>query len=274
MEKLGYVEGRNLVMEERWADGHIDRLPALMTEVLERNVDVIVALGTPSAVAAMNATKKVPIVAYGIGDPVRTGLARSLAHPGGNLTGMSMGYSEEVSGKWLELLHETVPRLATVGLWLNLDYSIYRYMKSDMEAAAAKRGLKIRTLDVRHAEAIDRAFEQAHQSAQAIVLLGDAVTLENQRRIASLAAKFRIPVVYNLRTFVEEGGLMAYSTDLFAQAQRAADYVDKILKGANPADLPIEAPTHYELVVNMKAARALGLNIPESILVRADEVIR
>ena len=274
MKKLGYVEGRDFMMEERWAEGNIDRLPGLMNQVLKRNVDIIVTGGTAGALAAGNATKTVPIVFFGVGDPVRIGLVKSLAHPGGNLTGMSMGYSEQLSGKSLELLQEAVPRLGTVALWVNLDYPIYRYIKDDVETAAAKRGLKVQLLDVRHTEGIEGAFEQAQRRAQAIALFGDAVTLDNQSRIASLAARFRIPVIYNLRSFVEQGGLMAYSTDLLAQAQRAAEYVDKILKGAKPADLPIEEPAHYEFIVNMKASRALGLNLPESILLRADEVIK
>jgi len=274
LEQLGYVEGKNLVIEARWAEGHTDRLPALMAELVEHKVDVIVTGATPGAIAAKNATRTIPIVAVTMADPVRTGLAVSLARPGGNLTGTSMGYSEELGGKWLELLQETVPRLATVAVIANLDNPPLRYLTEDVRTAASKRRLKILPILVREAGALEPAFIQARQNAQGILLFGDAVTLANQGRVASLAAKTRLPVVYNVRTFVDQGGLMAYAPDIEIQYRRAADYVDKILRGASPADLPIEQPTRYVLVVNLNTAQALGLRIPQSILLQADEVIR
>lgn len=274
LEQLGYADGRSVVIEARWADGHTDRLPALMAEMVEHKMDVIVTFGTPGAIAAKNATRTIPIVAATMADPVRTGLAVSLARPGGNLTGISMGYSEELGGKWLELLQETVPQLTTVAVIANLDNPILRYLTEDVRTAALKRRLKVLPIDVREAGALEAAFIQARQNAQGVVLFGDAMTLENQRRVASLAAKNRTPVVYNVGTFVERGGLMAYSPDVKAQFRRAAEYVDKILKGASPAELPIEQPTRYVLVVNPNTAKAIGLTIPQSILLRADEVIR
>jgi len=274
LKELGYVEGRDLVIEARWADGHADRLPGLMAEVVERKVEVIVTGATPGAMAARNATSTIPIVATTMADPVRNGLVASVARPGGNLTGLSMGFSAELPGKWLELLQETVPRLKTVAVIANLANPAFRPLNRDVAALAAERHLQQELIDVPDAGTLESAFAQAHRHAQAVLLFGDAVTLAHQREITSLAARYRIPVMYNVRPFVDEGGLMAYAPDMVAQYRRAADYVDKILKGAKPADLPIEQPTKFELVINLKTAKALGITIPESILLRADEVIR
>ncbi len=274
LKELGYVEGQNLVIEARWADGHIDRLPALMSEVVEHKIDVIVTGATPGGIAAKNATSTIPIVVVGMGDPVRSGVAASLARPGGNLTGLSMGYSEGIAGKWLELLQEMVPRLSTVAVIANMENPWERDRVKELDVIAPKRRLKVQIMEVREAEALDGAFEQTRRQAQAVLVLSSAVTLTHQRQITSLAAKHRIPVMYNVRSFVDQGGLMAYASDLKVQYRRAADYVDKILKGAKPGDLPIEQPTKYQLVVNLKAAKALGLTVPESVLIRADEVIR
>jgi len=209
-----------------------------------------------------------------MGDPVRSGLVTSLARPGGNLTGISVGYVEGFSGKWLELVQETVPRLSTVAVVMNPDVSHQRDQAKDVEAAGRKRHLKIQVIEVREAEALDRALEQASRQAQAVLVFPNPVTIMNRTRITTLAAKHRLPAMYGMREFVDAGGLMAYAPDRPAMFRRAADYVDKILKGAKPADLPIEQPTQYLLVVNLKTAKALGLSIPQSILLQADEVIR
>ncbi len=274
LAELGYVEGQNLVVERRWAGGHYERFPALMSELVESKVDIIVTAGTPGAIAAKKATSTIPIVAVAVGDPVRTGLVESLARPGGNLTGMSMGFAEGLSGKWLELLQEAVPRLSAVAVIANTDNPINRELAKDIAAVAPSRHLKIRTIEVRDAEALDSAFRQARRQAQSVLLIGDAVTITYRQRVAALATKYHLPVVYNMVDFVQVGGLMAYAADLEVMYRRAAEYVVKILDGAKPADLPIEQPTRYTLVINLPTAKALGLPISESILLRADEVIR
>jgi len=230
--------------------------------------------GTPAALAAKAATKTIPIVAMGMADPIRTGLAASLSRPGGNLTGMSMGFSEELCGKWLELLQETVPRLKTVAVISNSDNPSHPYLKRDLEADAPKRHLRLHSIDLRAPQALERAFAEARKRAQAIVLVADAVTLGHQAETVSLANAMRIPVLYNIRSFVYRGGLMSYDPDLETQYRRVADLVDRIAKGANPADLPIEQPSKYELMINLKAAKTLRLTIPESVLARTDRVLQ
>jgi putative tryptophan/tyrosine transport system substrate-binding protein len=274
LRELGYVEGRNLVIEARWADGRNDRLPVLIGEVLGRNVDVLVTWTTPAATAAKNATSIVPIVVAAMGDPVAIGLVATLAHPGGNLTGLSMGFAEGMGGKWLELLQETVPRLSQVAVIENPDNPANRAQTKELEAVARSLAVRLQLIPARDLEAFDRAFAQAHREAQAVLVLADPLTVHRRDRITALAAKYRIPGMYPLLDFVDAGGLMAYSANQRVLFRRAAEYVDKILKGANPGDLPIEQPTQFELAVNLKTARALGLTIPESILLRADEVIR
>ena len=274
LRELGWVEGANLIVERRFAEAHFERLPALMADVIALNVDVIMTGSTPGATAAKNATRAIPIVVVGMGDPVRSGLVASLAHPGGNLTGMSTGFGENFSGKWLGLLQETVPRLSTVAMIMNPLNSVAQNLAKDAEALAPKRHLKVEIIEVRDAQALESAFEQARREAQAVLVHGDPVTLENRTQIIALAAKHRLPAMYNLLDFVDSGGLMAYGPDFPALFQRSADYVDKILRGAKPADLPIEQPTEYVLAVNLKAAKALGLTIPQSILLQANEVIR
>jgi putative ABC transport system substrate-binding protein len=274
LRELGYVEGENLVVERLWAEGQYDRLPALMAEMVGREVDVLVTYSTPAALAAKNATTTIPIVGAVMGEPVRTGLVASLARPGGNLTGLSVGWTEGIGGKWLECLQEIVPHLSTIALITNQDNPMLRDLAKDVATLAWTRRLKVRIVDVRQPDALEHAFEQARQHAQAVLVFSDPVTVGNQRRITTLAAKHRLPAVYALRDFVDAGGLMAYGPDFPVLYRRAAEYVDKILKGASPADLPIEQPTQYVLVVNLKTARSLGIRIPQSILVRADEVIQ
>jgi ABC-type uncharacterized transport system substrate-binding protein len=274
LRELGWAKGQNLVIEERWAGGRIDRLPALMAEVVALKVDVLVTWSTPGAVAAKNATSTIPIVVATMGDPVGSGVAASLARPGGNVTGLSLEWSEGIPGKWLELLREAVPGLSTVAVISNPNSQHTRALAKRLDAEAPAHGMKLRFIDVRQAEALDPAFEQARRAARAILVLPDPLTLQYQRRITALAARHRLPAMYGLLEFVDAGGLMAYGTDHAVLLRRAADYVDKILKGAKPGDLPIEQPTTFVLAINLKSAKALGLTFPESILLRADEVIR
>ena len=274
LRELGWVEGQNLIIEARWAEGRSDRLPALMSEVIERKVDVLVTYSTPGAVAAKKATSTIPIVITNMADPVRSGVIASLAHPDGNLTGLSLAWTEGTPGKLLELLQETVPHLSTVVMIANLHDPQVPERAKEVEAIAPRRGIGMRVIEVRNPEALDRAFRQARREAQAVLVLSDLVTFEHRRKVAALATKYRLPAMYPLREFVESGGLIGYGADRVALSRRAADYVDKILRGAQPADLPFEQPTQYELIVNLKTARASGITIPESILLRADEVIR
>jgi putative ABC transport system substrate-binding protein len=271
---LGWVEGQNLVAETRWAEGRSERLPALVAELIEHKVDVLVTIGSQAAVAAKNATTTIPIVIVAVGDPISAGLVTSLARPGGNLTGMSLGWVEGIEGKWLQLSQEMVPRLSTLAVIANPTSPIYGKYLQRLEAIAPTRGLKVRIIDVRGPDTLDNAFEQARRTAQAVLVAADANLLTEQQRIVALAAKHRLPDMHVVREFVEAGGLMAYAPELRVVYRHAADYVDKILRGAKPGDLPIEQPTRFELVVNLRTAKVLGLRIPESILLRADEVIR
>jgi len=272
--ELGYVEGQNLAIESRWAETRLDRLPALMAEVVGRKVDVLVTYSTPAALAARNATSTIPIVVGAMGDPVATGLAASLARPGGNLTGLSMGYAEGTAGKWLEMLKEAVPRLSTVAVVMNTANPLEQHLESELETVAAAQRLKLQVIDGRESEVLDRGFELARRKAQAVLVLADPVTNAHRKQIIALAARVRLPALYAMTYSAEDGGLMAYGPDVAVMFRRAAELVDKILKGAKPADLPIEQPTQYVLILNLKTAKGLGLTFPESILLRADEVIR
>jgi putative ABC transport system substrate-binding protein len=274
LHELGWVEGKNMVIEARWADGHMERLPAIMAEVIGSKVDVLVVYGTQAAVAAKNATSTTPIVAAAMGEPLRTGLAASLARPGGNLTGTSVGWAEGIGGKWLELLQETVPRLSTVAVVFSPDTVIARDLVNELQAIAPTRSLRLQLIEVREPGALDHAFEQAVRKAQAVLVLPAPIISAHRWQVTALAAKYRLPTMYYLHDYVEAGGLIAYAPDVIAQFRRAADYVDKILKGAKAGELPIEQPTQWTLVVNLKTAKALGITFPESILLRADEVIR
>ena len=275
LSELGWVEGKNLVVERRWAEGRYDRLPALFAEVLALKIDVLVTYTTFGGIAAKKATSTVPIVDAVMGQPVQSGLAQSLSRPGGNLTGLSLGWGEGIGGKWLELLQESVPRLSTVAvITSDARPPVTRAMIKELEDVAATRRLKLRIIEAQTPEGFDRAFDQARRQAQAVVVFSDPIVMAHRERITALAAKHRLPAMYALREYTEVGGLMAYGPDLAGMFRRAADYVDKILKGAKPGDLPIEQPTRYVFVVNLKTAKALGLTIPESILLRADEVIR
>jgi len=274
LRSLGWVEGQNVVIVKWSAEGHLDRLPSLMAEAGERKVDVLVTYGTPAAVAAKNATSTIPIVIAVIPDPIRSGLVASLARPGGNLTGLSEAHDASLSGKMVELLQESFPRLSTLSVIVNPNNPMTRDHAKDLKAIAAVRGLKLSTIELSNPRMLDSAFQQARRNGPAVVVLGEPITLEYRERVTYLAAKYSLASIYLSRDYVDAGGLMSYGPDLAALFKRAADYVDKILRGAKPGDLPIEQPTQYALVVNLNTAKALGLTIPESILVRADEVIR
>lgn len=271
LRELGYIEGQNLILETRWANDMTDRLPELVADVVARKPDVLVTWGGVAAIAAKNATHTVPIVAVGI--PLDSGVAESLAQPGGNLTGLSLGWSN-IAGKWLELLKETVPRLSTLAVIANPNNPLNRSLTKELQASSASLRLKLVVIEVREQQALGRAFEQARRQAQAALVLPDSVLNADRPRLVALAAKHRLPSMYSTRATVAGGGLIAYGPSFAVQWRRAADYVDKILKGAKPAELPIEEPIQFELAVNLGTAKALKLNIPESVLLRADEVVR
>jgi len=277
LRDLGYVEGRNVVIEYRYAEGTLDRFPVLAAELVALKVDVIVAPPTPAAQAAKQATRTIPIVFAGSGDPVANGLVTSLARPGGNVTGLS-GLSPELVGKCLEQLKQAVPGVIRVAvLWQpgGQGERADRDMLKEAEVAARALGIRLQFVEVRGTADFDRAFsDMTTAGAGALTVLPSNMLNTERRRLADLAAKSRLPAVYQLREYVDAGGLMAYGANLADLNRRAATYVDKILKGAKPDDLPVEQPTKFELVVNLKTAKALGLTIPPSVLGRADDIIQ
>ena len=275
LRELGYVEGKNLQLDVRWGRGKLDRLPALAAELVQSKVDVIVAATSPSVVAARQATRSIPIVMPTSSDPVGDGLVASLAHPGGNITGLS-AMSPELGEKRIQLLKEMFPKVshAMAVLW-NPDYVGMRARFEQARVAAPAVGLTVRSVEVRDARELDLAFEAIiREHPEALLLLVDPITLSQRARIVEFAAEQRLPAIYETRDFVDVGGLISYGPNIPDQYRRAATYVNKILRGAKPADLPIEQPTKFELVINMKAAKGLGIKFPDSILLRADEVIR
>ena len=274
LRDLGWVEGKNISIEYRYAEGRHDRLPDLAADLVRLKVDVIVTTATSDALAAQRSTRAIPIVMVAAGDPVANGLVESLARPGGNVTGLSQMISE-LGGKRLALLKEMVPKLSLVAvLWNPQSASSTLYWK-EIQLPARQLGLQLHSLKVRGPDDFDKAFEDATRArAGALVVTGDPVITANLKRIAGLAAKSRLPSIYQSSAFVDAGGLVAYGPDRADLYRRAATYVDKILKGAKPGDLPIEQPTKFELVINLKTAKALGLTIPQSLLLRADEVIQ
>jgi len=276
LRDLGYVESRNLVIEYRSAEGKSERLPALAAELVALKVDVIVAPNTPAALAAKQATRTLPIVFIGVGDPVTSGLVISLARPGGNVTGLSV-LSPELVGKWLELLKQAVPGVSRVAaLWQPgaMDERSETEMFKGAEVAAQALGVRLQFVEARGPADFERAFsDMTRARAGALTVRPAPMFVSERRRLVDLAAKNRLPAVYAWREFVDAGGLMAYGPNLADLYRRAATYVDKILKGAKPGDLPVEQPTKFELVVNLKTAKTLGLTIPPSVLGRADQVI-
>ena len=276
LRDLGYVEGRNVVIEYSDAQGKLETFPARAAELVALKVDVIFAPGTQHALAAQRATKIIPIVFADVADPVARGLVASLARPGGNVTGLA-NLQTELVGKWLELLKQIVPKLDHVAfLWEPgyLPEQAQRDVRERTEAAAKAAGVRLRFVDVRTAEDFERAFsDMIRTRVDALIVWGGVMFIYERKRIAELAARNRLPGAYTMSEFVDAGGLLSYSPNIADNFRRAAGYVDKILKGAKPADLPVEQPTKFELVVNLKTARALGLTVPLSLLHRADRVI-
>jgi putative ABC transport system substrate-binding protein len=278
LRDLGYVEGRNVVIEYRDAEGKFERLPALAAELVALKVDVIVAAtGTPTVLAAKRATSTLPIVFAYAADPVTSGLVTSLARPGGNVTGLS-NLTPDLVGKCLEQLKQAVPGVSRVAvLWQPgaLGERTEKDMLKEAEVAARALGVRPQFVEARGPADFDRAFSDMTQArAGALTVLPSSMFVNERRRLVDLAAKNRLPAVYPWREFVDAGGLMSYGPNVADLFRRAATYVDKILKGAKPADLPVEQPTKFELVINLKTAKALGLTIPQSLLGRADEVIQ
>ncbi len=274
LRELGYVEGQNIVFEYWWSGGEIERFPGLAAELVGLKVDVIVASGNAATGALKRATATIPIVMAMSGDPVGAGLVASLAHPGGNVTGLTMIASRDLQGKQLELLKEVVPKAARVAYLFDLANPGSLLTPEELEAAARALGVGLRLTGVRSENDLEAAFTAITKERVGALLVppGPFETV-HRRRIIDLAATSRLPAMYGQRWFVNDGGLISYGVSLLDNFRRAATYVGKILKGAKPADLPIEQPTKFELEINFKTAKALGLTIPQSLLVRADEVI-
>jgi putative ABC transport system substrate-binding protein len=274
LRELGYVEGQNIAIEYRFAEGQPERLPALAAELVRLKVDVIVTTAQPAPEAAKQATSTIPIVFAAGGDPVAEGLVASVARPGGNITGPA-SMSPEVVGKQLELLKEIAPKVSRVAVLQNPGNSSHPPVLRQAEGAARALGVQLHIVQARTSPEIEAAFvAMRSQRAGGVLVLRDALFLAQRAQIAALAAKSRLPAVYGIKAEAEAGGLMAYGANIPHMYRRAATYVDKILKGAKPGDLPVEQPTKFELVINLKTAKALGLTIPPSLLQRADEVIR
>jgi putative tryptophan/tyrosine transport system substrate-binding protein len=274
MRALGYVEGQNLVMEYRGAEGQYERFPDLAAELVRLKVDVIVTGSTPGALAAKEATQTIPIVMAAIGDAVGSGLVASLARPGSNITGLSV-LDPELVGKQLEFLNDVLPTVSRVAVLWNPAHPAHPLMVRAADVTAQALGVQLHLVEARGPDAFDSAFAamtSAH--AGALLVLADPMFLQHRRRLAELAAMSHLPAIYKTRAHVEAGGLFCYGASVPDQFRRAATYVDKILKGAKPADLPVEQPMKFELVINFKTAKALGLTMPPTLLFQADEVIR
>jgi putative ABC transport system substrate-binding protein len=273
LREHGYVEGRDLVIEYRWGDGRFDRLPAMAAELVRLSVDVIISGNTTALTTLKDATRTIPIVMLGPGDPVATGLVTNLARPGGNLTGLS-GQAPELSGKRLELLKEVVPRLARIAFLSNPGNPAIVLAAQETREAARALGVAVRIVEIRAPSDFDHALAAlARDRPEALVLPADTLIHGQRARIAEFALKQRLPSVAAWREFADAGGLMVYGVSIPDIFRRSVGYIDKILKGAKPADLPVEQPTKFEFVLNLKTAKALALTIPPSVLLRADEVI-
>ena len=271
LNSLGYAEGRNLIIESRFAGGQAERLPALAAELVRLNVDVIVTITTPAALAAKAATSTIPIVMSGSANPVELGLVASLARPGGNVTGLTNSMGGVFTVKQLQLLKEAAPRIARVALLTN-GTSVEAFGLEAMQAASAALGVTVIPFKVDSATAID-LDALGKLRADALYVFPNGINIGHAKAILGFAAENRLPAIYGDRRFVEDGGLMSYWTDWIELRRHTADLVDRILKGAKPADLPVEQPTRFELVINLKTAKALGITIPQLLLLRADEVI-
>jgi putative tryptophan/tyrosine transport system substrate-binding protein len=274
LRDLGYVEGRNVQIEYRWAEGQYERFPELVAELVALKVDVLVTAGTPAALAVKRATVTIPLVMVAVGDPVGTGLVASLARPGGSMTGLT-SIAPDLEGKRLELLREAVPKLSRVSVLWNPANPFHVTAEREARSAAQALHMKVHSVGVRTAQELDPAFDAiVRERPGAFIVLADRIFLHNRSRIVDFAARRRLPAVYAYRELVEAGGLMSFGPNYADMHRRAATFVDKILKGTRPADLPVEQPTKFELLINLKTAKALGLAISPSLLARADEVTR
>jgi putative ABC transport system substrate-binding protein len=274
LRENGYVEGKNVVVHYRWAEGRIETFPALAAELVRLKVDVIVASGTPASLAAQQATKTIPIVVAAVGDAVKVGLVPSLARPGGNVTGLSTLYPD-LEGKRLEMLRELVPKARRVSVLMNPANPFTAVAWKETQAAGARLRLTLLPAEVKTVDGFEGVFADIVKTKpDALVVIADRPFLiSNRKRIVAFAAQHRLPAMYPFREFVDEGGLIVYAPNFADMFRRAGRYIDRILKGTNPGDMPMEQPTRFELVINGKSAKALGLTIPPSLLQRADEVI-
>ena len=272
LRELGWIEGRTVAIEYRWAEGRSERFAEIAAEFVRLKVDVIVTAGTAAVLAAKQATSVIPIVFAVAGDPVGSGLVASLARPGGNVTGLSI-QATDLAGKRLELLREVVPGLRRLAIMANVGNPGAVLEMGEVQAAARTLGLEVATLEIRRAEDIAPAFEALKGRADALYVCADPLVITNRIRINTLALGARLPTMHGIREYVEAGGLMSYGPNFPDLFRRAADYVDKILRGAKPADIPVEQPTKFDLVINLTTAKALGLDVPPTLLARADEVI-
>ena len=274
LRELGWVEGQNVVIDYRYAEDRVERLPGLAAELVRLKADLIVSWGTQGVTAAKNATETIPIVMIAVRDPVGTGLIASLVRPGGNVTGVSGYAGLEIVAKQLVLLKETVPKIRRVAILSNPANAYHQLAIREVNVAARSLGVQLQLLEARGPNEFDGAFAaMAKERAGALLVLSDIMFNGHGTRLADLAARSRLPAAYGVRESVEAGGLMSYGPSFLDLFRRAATYVDKILKGARPGDLPVEQPTKFELVINLKTAKALGLTIPPSLLQRADQVI-
>jgi putative ABC transport system substrate-binding protein len=274
LRELGYLEGKNVMIEYRYAEGKLDRLPSLASELVQQQVDVIVTIGTPGVLAAKNATATNPIVFVSVSDPVANGVVASLARPGGNVTGFSI-LAPELSRKRLELLKEAFPKVTRVLVLWNPTSSGESLSFTETLGVAKGLGVQLHSMKVRRASDFESEFQRARNaSVQALVTLPSPIVNSNLNQVLEFAAKNRLPAMYFTSEFVEAGGLMSYVPNFAEQFRRAAIYVDKILRGVKPGDLPIEQPTKFELIINLKTAKQMGMTVPANILARADRVIR
>ena len=275
LREFGWVEGQNIVIDYRYAEGRVDRLPDLAAELVRLKVDLLMSWGTQGVTAARNATGTIPIVMIAVRDPVGIGLIASLVRPGGNVTGVSGYAGLDIIAKQLELLKETVPKIRRAAILSNPTNAYHQLAIREVNVAARSLGVQLQLLEARGPNEFDGAFAaMAKERVGALLVLSDAMLNSHRTRLADLAARSRLPAAFGVRESVEAGGLMSYGPSFLDLFQRAATYVDKILKGAKPGDLPVEQPSKFELVINLKTAKALGLTIPQSLLQRADEVIQ
>jgi putative ABC transport system substrate-binding protein len=272
LRKLGWVDGQTIMIQYRWAEGRVDRAAEIAAEFVQLKVDVIVTSGVPGVLAAKRATSAIPIVFTVVADPIGSGLVASLARPGGNITGLS-NQSTDIAGKRLDLLREVIPGLRRLAIIADVDNPESVIELREVQMAAAKVGIEVIVLGIRKEEDVASAFAMLNGRAEALYVTADPLINTNRAQIHTSAVAARLPTVYNAKEFVEAGGLLSYGPDFLDLSRRAAELVDKILRGTKPGDIPVEQPTKFELVVNLTTAKALGLPIPESFLSRADEVI-